>query len=129
MGGLMTGIDEIDGIQLIDIPKKRAVQVTAIRQGDTVILKFDENRFAVTKATKVHGFAYPVSYRNWQWQEEFINLLVRLKMIKAETADIVHEKVRARDRARLVKYERDSFETTAKQFGINLTKQQMEKFK
>lgn len=125
----MTGMDNVDRIQLVKLPSDKSINAEVIRKGNTIIIKLDDFRFAVAHSYQTEKWAYPMSYSKWPWQRGFVDVLSKLKMISQEEAEDIHQKIQERDRKNTIKYDKETLFEITKKYGITLSKREKDKLR
>jgi len=82
-------IKEGDDFHLVDVPANKIVAADVIRSGDTVFIRYSKPKygcpnFSVCKIYTTEKWAFPLCLRSWPWQRDFMDVLVRLKLMSKE---------------------------------------------
>lgn len=92
MGSIMFNTDT----WLVDVPTKKSLAAEVTRSGDYVFIKYvkpqfgNYETFSVCRLYKTEQWAFPLCLKSWPWQGEFMNVLVKLKlMTKDRQAELV----------------------------------------
>lgn len=130
MGSIM--LDNLDDqVWLVDVPTKVIRIAEVIRQGDSVFIRYTDdkkrfrmNEFSVCRLYKTEKWAFPLNIESWAWQEDFLNVLARLKLVTPSYSAKVIAASKRQSLERSTKYDKERLEEMAAKYGFQLTEKQ-----
>lgn len=79
-----------EDVRLVDVSTKTIRKAEVIRVRDTVFLKYETPKycsnpdFSVCRLYTTEKWAFPMCLSSWPWQRDFMDVLVKLKLMSKE---------------------------------------------
>jgi hypothetical protein len=99
------------------------VNADVIRSGDCVFIKYTKTKFrshefSVCRLYKTEQWAFPLCLESWPWQREYMNVLIKLGLMKKERRDELVEIDRQRNEACQRKRDAQQLDKIASRYGL-----------
>jgi hypothetical protein len=112
MGSLISENRNIESLRLDDFPKKKVLDVKVYREKDTLLFS-DGKKLYVARQINTAGWAFPITFTSWAWQEDFFRAAQKLGFLTKEAVDDEIKKTKEKDRLNKIKsLEKSIFEDT-----------------